>query len=69
MESKVRSSPEIGLAFLDSALEVIAFGKERYKDVTDDHRGAIFKPAFIRGIKCMRLDMFMTVRIQPPAKE
>ena len=61
LDANIKRNAETGLEFLKSALEVLAWGTERYRDVPNEDKGAIFQPTFIRGIKCMRLDMLMTV--------
>ncbi|KAI0735556.1 hypothetical protein C8Q76DRAFT_668229 [Earliella scabrosa] len=66
LDANIKRSAETGLEFLKSALEVLAWGTERYRDVPNEDKGAIFQPTFIRGIKCMRLDMLMTAYSNNP---
>ncbi len=61
MESTMKGSPETALEWLDSALEVLVWGRERYSGVSSEEKGAIFQHTFIRGVKCLRLNDFMTV--------
>ncbi|KAI0762751.1 hypothetical protein C8Q74DRAFT_176892 [Fomes fomentarius] len=58
VESGLKESPETALEFLTSAVEVLTWVGERYKDVPDKMKGAIFRPTFIRAVKSMRLDIF-----------
>lgn len=61
VESGLKDSPETALEFLTSAVEVLTWVGERYKDVPDNMKGAIFRPTFIRAVKSMRLDIFRLV--------
>lgn len=62
LQNGLRRNVNVALEFLNSTLEVLAWGRERYKNVPDGERGVVFLPTFIRGIKCLRLDMLMSVR-------
>ena len=50
------------LEFYNSAMEILKWGAERWRDVPFEEKGAIFQPTFIRGIKCLRLDLLLKVR-------
>ena len=43
-------------------MRVLTWVSGRYKDVPDKVKGAIFQSTFIRGVKCMRLDILVMVR-------
>ncbi|KAI0762752.1 hypothetical protein C8Q74DRAFT_1371747 [Fomes fomentarius] len=59
-EATVNNDPETALVWLNSALEVLVWGRERYSGVSSEEKGAIFQHTFIRGVKCLRLNEFMT---------
>lgn len=47
--------------YLGSALSVLEWGLETWKDVPTDDRGAIFQPTFVRGIRRAYLDSYLGV--------
>ena len=57
----MRGNIETALEFYNSAMEVLEWGSERWKDVAFEEKGAIFQPTFIRGVKCLRLDVLLKV--------
>lgn len=61
MEAKLKDNNEAALEFYTSALDLLQWGKELWKDVAFTDKGAVFQPTFIRGVKCLRLDVIMTV--------
>ena len=61
IEDGVRGNTEAALEFYNSAMEVLEWGSERWKDVPFEEKGAIFQPTFIRGVKCLRLDVLLKV--------
>lgn len=61
IEDGVRGNIETALEFYNSAIEVLEWGSERWKDVPFEEKGAIFQPTFIRGVKCLRLDVLLKV--------
>ena len=63
MEEKLKADLRAGLEFYTSALEVLRWGLEQWKDVPLDTKGAVFQPTFIRGVNCLRLDCLMKVSI------
>ena len=65
MENGLRSNAGAALEFYTSALEVLQWGSHEWADVPYDQKGSIFQPTFIRGVKCLRLDLFMKVSPSP----
>ncbi|TBU64671.1 hypothetical protein BD310DRAFT_806101 [Dichomitus squalens] len=68
MEEKLKNSIEVALEFYTSALDLLQWGKELWKDVAFEDKGAVFRPTFIRGIKCLRLDAFMAAYSKDPGE-
>lgn len=62
MEDKLKNNIETALEFYTSALDVLQWGKELWKDVSFDDKGAVFRETFMRGIKCRRLEALIGVR-------
>jgi len=60
-EDTLKNNVETALEFYTSAIEVLKWGAERWKDVPSEDKGAIFQPTFMRGIKCLRLDTLVRV--------
>ncbi|KAI0735555.1 hypothetical protein C8Q76DRAFT_286467 [Earliella scabrosa] len=69
LQNGLRRNVNVALEFLNSTLEVLAWGRERYKNVPDGERGVVFLPTFIRGIKCLRLDMLMSAYAETHGKD
>ena len=67
LADSISGNAEDGLKFYNSALEVLKWGTERWKDVPDEEKGAIFEPRFARGIKGLRLSTYLGVRLICPA--
>ena len=63
LEDVMKNNSVTALDFYTSALEVLQWGREMYKDVSYSDKGQIFQPTFIRGVKRLRLDTFMKVRL------
>jgi hypothetical protein len=64
-EDVLKANPETALEFYTSAIEVLTWGAERWKDVPFDEKGGVFQPTFVRGIKCLRLDAHMVNFVFP----
>ena len=65
-EDALKNNVETALEFYTSAIEVLKWGAERWKDVHSEEKGAIFQPTFARGIKCLRLDTLLKVSFVCP---
>ncbi|KZO95694.1 hypothetical protein CALVIDRAFT_467125, partial [Calocera viscosa TUFC12733] len=50
------------VTFYDDAVGILDGGRQLWADVPDDIRGVIFTKTFIRGVKALRLESYMTVR-------
>ena len=64
-EDCLRNNVETALEFYNSAIEVLEWGAERWKDTPSEDKGAIFQPTVARGIKCLRLDALLKVKLTP----
>ena len=56
------SNKATAIPFYDQAIEVLEWGRQVWRNVPRDDRGAIFEDTFLRGVKCLRLDCYMKVR-------
>ena len=56
-------NPIAAVEFYDRAVELLEWGREAWKDVPKDLRGAIFEDTFLVGVKAMRLDAYADVSI------
>ena len=65
MEDKLKDNIETALEFYTTALELLQWGNELWKDVPYDDKGVIFKPTIVRAVKCLRLDAFIGVMSFP----
>ena len=63
LADSVSGNVEDGLKFYNSALEVVEWGAECWKDVPEEEKGTIFEPRFARGIKGLRLDTYLRVSL------
>lgn len=61
MEYRLNENFESALEFYTSALDLLQWGRELWKDVSFEDKGAVFQPTFIRAVKGMRLDMLLAV--------
>lgn len=61
IEDSLNENVETALDFYTSAIEVLNWGAERWKDVPNEQKGTIFEPTFVRGVKCLHLDALMKV--------
>ncbi|KAH9927533.1 uncharacterized protein BXZ73DRAFT_78555 [Epithele typhae] len=59
MADGLEGNPAASLDIYTSALEVLKWGAEKYKDVPLEERGTVLEPTFIRGVKAMRLNQYM----------
>jgi len=59
---------EITVDLYTSAIEVLKWGAEIWRDVSSDEKGAVFQPTFMRGVKCLRLDALMKACQELPDK-
>ncbi|CDO72727.1 hypothetical protein BN946_scf184990.g10 [Trametes cinnabarina] len=56
MQENVMHDIGAALDFYTSAIEVIQWGMQRWRDVPINEKGSIFQASFLRGVKCLRLD-------------
>ncbi|KAI0735557.1 hypothetical protein C8Q76DRAFT_668224 [Earliella scabrosa] len=66
MEDYLRDDAESAVQFFTSALDLLQWGNERFRNVSFEDKGAVFQPTFIRGVKCLRLDAFIKAYGQNP---
>ena len=65
-QDTLQGNVETALKFYKSAIDVVEWGAERWKDVPFKDKGAIFQPTMARGIKCLRLDTLLEVNLTRP---
>ncbi len=61
VEERLTGKCEAALDLLTSALEVLRWGQSVWTDVPYEDKGAIFQPTLVRGVKCLRLNVYMSV--------
>jgi hypothetical protein len=62
LESHLRGGPEVGIQFLKRAVDLLEWGRNIWKNVSNEDRGTIFQDTFLRSVRGMHLKMFMDVR-------
>lgn len=60
-ECSLKDNVETALDFYTSAVEVLKWGAEFWKDVPYEEKGNVFQPTIVRGAKCLRLDALLGV--------
>ncbi|THH28442.1 hypothetical protein EUX98_g5763 [Antrodiella citrinella] len=68
MEQTMLQRNEIGVEFIGRALEVLRWGVEKWKDVPQEQKGAIFVITFIRGVHSIYLETYMKAHLSQPRK-
>lgn len=61
IEKELQENAEVAVEFYNHALEVLKWGAERWERLPNSP--GVFQPTFVRGIKCLRLDALMDVRL------
>ncbi|KAG2143156.1 hypothetical protein BD769DRAFT_1037172 [Suillus cothurnatus] len=59
LESHLRGGPEVGIQFLKRAVDLLEWGRNIWKNVSNEDRGTIFQDTFLRSVRGMHLKMFM----------
>jgi hypothetical protein len=67
LAGSLNGNGEVALEFYNSALEILRWGAERWKDVPDEEKGAIFEPWFACGIKGLRIGAYLAVSLVVPS--
>ncbi|KAI1798214.1 hypothetical protein LXA43DRAFT_1107045 [Ganoderma leucocontextum] len=68
LEERLKGNVETALDFFTSALDLLQWGKELWKDVSFEDKGEVFQPAFIHGVKCLRLEALLTAYNKEPSR-
>ncbi len=63
MTDGLQNNPGSAVNWFTHAIDVIERGRTIWKDVPKDDRGAVFEATFLRGIKVLRLDSYLHVRL------
>ncbi|KAH9891072.1 hypothetical protein C8Q73DRAFT_734877 [Cubamyces lactineus] len=59
LQSNLSPDVQAALDFYTSAIEVLSWGIDLWKDVPNSEKGSIFQASFLRGVKCLRLDAML----------
>ncbi|TFY83617.1 hypothetical protein EWM64_g403 [Hericium alpestre] len=59
VEAGLKSKHAEAVAAYDKVLKVQRWGREEWKNISKDDRGAVFEDTLIRGVRCLRLDSYM----------
>lgn len=62
VEAGLQRKHELAVERYDKALAILKWGREHWKDVSKDDRGTIFEDSFVRGVRDLRLEVYMEVR-------
>ena len=63
-EDGLKSNPVGAFEYYNRVIEVLQWGRHAWRDASKDDRGAIFQPTFLTGVKCLRLDTLVKVRLE-----
>ncbi|KAG2108957.1 uncharacterized protein F5147DRAFT_693493 [Suillus discolor] len=66
LDGHLRNKPDTGVQFLKRAVDLLEWGRNVWKNVHKDDRGAIFQDTFLRGVRSLHLKMFMNAYIADP---
>lgn len=47
--------------FLGRTIEIIKWGRERFKDIRKEYRGVMFEETFLRGVQMLHLEALLKV--------
>ena len=61
MEEKNSQNYAGAVKYYGDAISVLEWGLEAWNDVSNDDRGVIFSPTFIRGVKRFFLETYLAV--------
>lgn len=64
LDGHLTNKPDNGVQFLKRAVDLLEWGRNVWKNVHKDDRGAIFQDTFLRGVRSLHLKMFMNVRCE-----
>ncbi|KAI0358985.1 hypothetical protein OH77DRAFT_1396325 [Trametes cingulata] len=59
MQGNLTDDVNAALDFFTSAIEVLQWGIQFWRDVPQAVKGAMFQDSFVRGVKCLRLDVMI----------
>ncbi|KAG1791237.1 uncharacterized protein HD556DRAFT_1386844 [Suillus plorans] len=66
LDGHLRNKPDTGVQFLKRAVDLLEWGRNVWKNVHKDDRGAIFQDTFLRGVRSLHLKMFMNAYSADP---
>lgn len=64
MENGAAKNTTAAVEFYTRIIEVLEWGRERWKNASRDERGAIFEDTNLIGFRCMRIQAYMNVGSQ-----
>ncbi|KAI0336225.1 hypothetical protein GY45DRAFT_1430362 [Cubamyces sp. BRFM 1775] len=66
IQSNLTPDAEAALDFYTSAIEVLSWGIDLWRNVPNSEKGSIFQASFLRGVKCLRLDAMLQAYTAKP---
>lgn len=54
--------------FYDEVIQALEWGRQAWRNVPKEQRGAVFEDTFLRGVKCLRFDCYMKASLADPSK-
>ena len=61
----IKNNHAAGVEAYDKVLRILEWGRNEWKDVSKDERGAVLEDTFVRGVRELRLDAHIKVYVEP----
>ncbi|KIJ67014.1 hypothetical protein HYDPIDRAFT_26424 [Hydnomerulius pinastri MD-312] len=65
-DTNLRGAPHVSVELYKRVLELLDWGRQVWKNVSKDNRGAIFESTFVRGVRVLYLDTLMEAYLKDP---
>lgn len=62
LENGLSDNLDASLEFYNSAVEVLEWGRQVWRNEPKENRGVVFERTFLRGVKSLRLEALAKVR-------
>ncbi|KAG6374418.1 hypothetical protein JVT61DRAFT_4455 [Boletus reticuloceps] len=69
LDSKLRQAPHVAVERMKEILQILQWGRQIWRDVPKDDRGAVFQDTFVRGIKAIYLETLMSAHAKAAAAD
>jgi hypothetical protein len=68
LQSNLAGDPTGGEPFIAKGLEILEIGNRIWKDVPPEVKGKMFLPTFVRGVRSIRLNVYLSAYMNAPGK-